>query len=236
MQDLVIIKNQHAVTTSLKVAEKFNKQHKNILRDIQALECSENFRQLNFEQSSYTNSQGKNQPMYEITRDGFVFLAMGFTGKKAARFKEDYIAAFNAMEQAIIQQQNLDWQKTRKDGKYIRRKLTDEIQVFIDYATAQGSKSASTYYMNISKMTNKALFLIGQKASKDFRNMLDFMQLTFLQAAEFVARNALKEGMAQNMHYKDIYKYARDKVTAYAIAVGQTSVPSQIPNNHKQLT
>jgi phage regulator Rha-like protein len=40
--------------------------------------------------------------MYYVTRDGFAFLAMGFTGKKAAQFKERYIAAFNAMEKKLM--------------------------------------------------------------------------------------------------------------------------------------
>ena len=83
--------------TSLKVSGHFGKQHKNIIQAIENLECSQEFRQLNFQPSSYNNSQNKAQPMYEITRDGFAFLVMGFTGKQAALWKERYIQAFNWM-------------------------------------------------------------------------------------------------------------------------------------------
>lgn len=101
MTDLVMITDQKAVTTSLIVATTFEKMHKNVLRDIDKLECSDEFRRLNFEPSSYLNEQNKPQPMFQITRDGFSFLAMGFTGKKAAQFKEAFIAEFNRMEQAL---------------------------------------------------------------------------------------------------------------------------------------
>jgi phage regulator Rha-like protein len=39
--------------------------------------------------------------MYRLTRDGFVFLTMGFTGAKAAQFKQWYIEEFNRMEAAL---------------------------------------------------------------------------------------------------------------------------------------
>ena len=90
-----------AVVSSLKIAEMFEKEHKNILRDVEKLECSENFRRLNFELSSYKNAQNKKQPMYLITKDGFAMLAFGFTGKKASQFKEAYIQRFNEMEEFI---------------------------------------------------------------------------------------------------------------------------------------
>jgi Rha family phage regulatory protein len=84
--------------TSRDVAEIFGRRHDNVLRDIQRLDCSEGFRLLNFEESSFLNAQNKPQPMVEMTRDGFTFLAMGFTGPRAAQFKEAFIAAFNDME------------------------------------------------------------------------------------------------------------------------------------------
>ena len=86
---------------SLFVAQAFEKRHDNVLKDIRELECSDNFRLLNFEESSYRNAQGKKQPAYYMTRDGFVFLAMGYRGKKAAEFKELYIRRFNEMESFI---------------------------------------------------------------------------------------------------------------------------------------
>lgn len=82
-------------TTSLNIAEVFGKKHGKIIRDIENLDCSQAFRQANFGLSSYVNLQNKTQKMYDISRDGFVFLVMGYIGKPAAQFKEAYIEAFN---------------------------------------------------------------------------------------------------------------------------------------------
>lgn len=90
-----------ALVDSRYVAQYFEKEHKNVLADIRNLDCSEEFRRLNFQPSSYKNEQGKKQPCYYMTRDGFVFLAMGYRGKKAAKFKELYIRRFNEMERFI---------------------------------------------------------------------------------------------------------------------------------------
>ncbi|MFG6376336.1 MAG: Rha family transcriptional regulator, partial [Desulfovibrio sp.] len=90
-------------TTSLKIAECFGKEHKNVLADIRNLlaECPEEFGRLNFQPSSYTNEQGKTQPMYIVFFDGFMLLVMGYTGKKALQMKLAYIEAFNAMREKL---------------------------------------------------------------------------------------------------------------------------------------
>lgn len=102
--NLVSIQNNQVVTTSLQIADAFGKLHNEVLKSIRALECSELFRAGNFTLSCYTRKNGnvtKSYPMYYLTRDGFTFLAMGFTGKIAARFKEAYINAFNEMENKL---------------------------------------------------------------------------------------------------------------------------------------
>ncbi|WP_373232090.1 Rha family transcriptional regulator [Cohnella sp.] len=101
MNQLVFIENNRPVTDSLTVAEAFGKEHKNVLRDIESLECSPEFSRLNFEQSTYTNDRGRTYPKYLMTQDGFSFLVMGYTGKEAAKFKEMYISEFNQMRAEI---------------------------------------------------------------------------------------------------------------------------------------
>ncbi|RRD43511.1 hypothetical protein EII18_02910 [Comamonadaceae bacterium OH3737_COT-264] len=96
--------NGQITTTSLQIAEHFDKRHRDVLRAVTRLECSPEFTERNFAPSDYTDSTGRKLPCYRITRDGFVFLAMGFTGKDAARWKEAYIDAFNQMEAALLQQ------------------------------------------------------------------------------------------------------------------------------------
>jgi Rha family phage regulatory protein len=69
----------------LDVAKYFDKRHDNVLRDIREMEVSDSFLLLNFEETSYLDQLGRQQPMYHITKDGFIFLTMGFTGQKAAQ-------------------------------------------------------------------------------------------------------------------------------------------------------
>lgn len=100
--------NNHLTTTSLAIAEHFNRNHKDVIKAINRLDCSSEFRQRNFAPSYYSNLQNKQMPAFEITRDGFVFLAMGFTGRQAAVWKERYILAFNKLEQELINRQTAE--------------------------------------------------------------------------------------------------------------------------------
>ncbi len=93
--------NDTARVDSLFVAKFFEKEHKNVLADIDNLDCSEEFNQLNFQLITYKDARGRKQRAYAMTRDGFTFLAMGYRGKKASYFKELYIKRFNEMESFI---------------------------------------------------------------------------------------------------------------------------------------
>ncbi|WP_201308284.1 Rha family transcriptional regulator [Companilactobacillus farciminis] len=103
MGNLVIMKDQQAVTSSLQVAETFNKNHRDVLRAVDDLKegVAQNWADL-FYEDTYTHPQNKQQyRIIYMNRDGFTLLAMGFTGKKAMKFKLKYIEAFNKMESHI---------------------------------------------------------------------------------------------------------------------------------------
>jgi len=218
MNEIVSIQHRQAVTTSLKIAEVFGKRHKNVLQAIERLadDMPDKVWRLNFQPRDYTDERGKTWKTYEVNRDGFTLLAMGFTGKRALLFKLQFIEAFNAMEKALLNQMNLSWQEQRAESKTARRVATDTIARFIDYATNQGSRSARMYYQNITKMTHKALFLVKHASPKPFRDMLDSMQLSFLTTAEYLIQQALDDGMSAALHYRDIYALARQRVEHYA--------------------
>lgn len=101
----VAINGTRPVTTSLVIADVFGKRHDNVLRDIETLECSDTFRLLNFEERNRELVTGKNTVQeyryFDITKDGFVFLVMGYRGPKAAQFKEAYISRFNELEDGL---------------------------------------------------------------------------------------------------------------------------------------
>ncbi|MGG7074361.1 Rha family transcriptional regulator [Campylobacter sp. 9BO] len=79
------------------IAKVFEKEHRDILKAVRTLPKDEFFTQ-NFKESFYLNKQNKRQPCYNLTRDGFSLLVMGFTGEKAYRWKIEFIKAFNMME------------------------------------------------------------------------------------------------------------------------------------------
>ncbi len=106
MQELVILKNKEAVTTSLQVAESFDKKHRHVLTAIDELKegVAENWADL-FWEDTYVHPQNKQSyRIIYMNRDGFSLLAMGFTGKKALSFKLQYIEAFNKMEKELKDQ------------------------------------------------------------------------------------------------------------------------------------
>lgn len=102
MNKLVVITNNQIVVSSKDLAEHFNKDHKNILRDIREILSAQNRANEFFHEESYSYN-GRRLPMYLMNRDGFSLLAMGFTGKKALQWKLKYIEAFNEMEETLKQ-------------------------------------------------------------------------------------------------------------------------------------
>ena len=101
MNDLVIMKNKQAVTSSLQVAEVFEKNHRDVLKAITNLKRDvRNFAQM-FSETNIPDSYNRNRRAFYMNRDGFTLLAMGFTGDKALQFKLKYIEAFNSMEEQV---------------------------------------------------------------------------------------------------------------------------------------
>jgi Rha family phage regulatory protein len=98
----IAVVNGLPTTTSRDIAETFGKRHDDVLKRIRALDCSAEFRLRNFAEtvSERANPSG-GAPIpsteYRITRDGFAFLCMGFTGARAAAWKEKYINTFNRL-------------------------------------------------------------------------------------------------------------------------------------------
>lgn len=104
VQDLVIIQDNQAVTTSRIIADTFQKAHNKVLRDIRDLKCSDEFKQKHFKEWHYTNLQNRTMPMYIITISGFFMLVMGYVGKEANRLKELFITEFDRTVQELDSQ------------------------------------------------------------------------------------------------------------------------------------
>ncbi len=133
------------MTTSLKVAEIFGKMHKNVLQAIDNLDCSKEFKERNFQPCVYEAKSGfgyRKFRMYRLTRDGFVLLTMGFTGAKAAQFKQWYIAEFNRMEQQLRKMRQHDEPKTMLEALELAIKRAKEAEALEAQKTNVGAIAA----------------------------------------------------------------------------------------------
>lgn len=131
MNNLVIMKDRQAVTDSLKVAESFDKKHKDVLKAWKNLAAQNCATKKMFVESTYVN-RGKEYPMIYMNRDGFTLLAMGFTGKKALDFKLKYIQAFNEMEKRIRQPKSERLEIMRKNSATKRAGVLYKIAMATD--------------------------------------------------------------------------------------------------------
>lgn len=147
-------KSEKPAVSSLDVAETFGKEHKNVLRDIENIGCSEEFNRLNFEPISYVDVMNRTQKAYIMTRDGFTLLVMGYTGNLAMKFKEAYIRQFNAMESALIGKHI-----EREKGIAVRQALTKALQ-----QSAENERMHGHAYSNYTNCIYKVLF--GKNASQ----------------------------------------------------------------------
>lgn len=103
MNALTAIVSKNMKTDSRIIAEKFGKRHDDIIKRIRNSmeDLPADFNARNFAAVEYIDPKGESRPMYEMTRDGFSILVMGFTGAAAMAWKVRFIEAFNAMEQEL---------------------------------------------------------------------------------------------------------------------------------------
>ena len=206
-------KEEVTVVTSLDIAETFVKEHKNVLRDIRELECSDEFNRLNFELTSYIDARNRKQDMYYITRDGFTLLVMGYTGEKAMRFKEAYIRQFNAMEKALIGKL-----KEREKGIAVRQALTKAIQ-----QSNENERMHGHAYSTYTDVIYKSLF---GKSAKQLReeygvskndNLRDYFSeedLKKVQNAEMLVSSLIGYGWGYNEIKNFITEQSRKFIAA----------------------
>ena len=207
MSSLVYLKHEEAMTDSLLVAEHFGKRHDAVLRKIESLienDLTQNCGEC-FKKTYYKDSSGKNNTKYLMNRDGFTFLVMGFTGKKANQWKWDYIRAFNAMEQIIREKSTSTWLETRQYGKLTRKAETDVLKTLVKYAKDQGSEHADMLYMTYSKLANKM-------AGVNDRDSATTMQLNNLSLMESIILHTIDTGILANKHYKEIYQDCKSRL------------------------
>ena len=211
MKNLVILNNDTPVTTSLKVAEVFGKNHRHVLDSIRdVIKQNGGMPKIGqtpmFEETTYIHEQnGQTYPMFYLNRDGFALLAMGFTGKKALAFKLKYIKAFNKMEEKLKQllSEGKDqlWRKTPRQITDGRKAETAVIKLFIEFAKSQGyCGDDKAVYSKFSIWANR---VAGLKSKND-RDNGTIQQLNMVGLAENGIKNIILKGIRDGLHYTQI--------------------------------
>lgn len=190
MNDLVEVKNNQVVVSSRQVAEKFGKEHKNILASINDILAAENSATKFYQETTFEN-RGKQYPEYLMNRDGFTLLAMGFTGKDALQWKLKYIAAFNEMENKL-------------KGKPVSLLKAQEIEARLNNSRAR----IASEYRKIAEKTDIPEYrhICQQKAAE----ALSGMSVLPMQEAEQKTYSATEIGKMLGVSAKRIGKLANE--------------------------
>ena len=183
MNNLVTLnENNVATTTSLMVAQTFQKQHKDVLKIVKNLEIPEDFNERNFAPVKYIDKKGEERLMYEITRDGFILLAMGFTGSKAMEFKIKYIEAFNEMDKmlqkASTPEEEIDDIALEYDAGNIQV-AEFELRAIKVIAQLFGRDAAKQAYMS-SKYLPKPIYAVDGKKDASAISCLEYLKTMFV--------------------------------------------------------
>ena len=142
-----------------------------------------------------------------LNKDGFVFLAFGFTGKEADAWKWKYIDAFNRMERLVYEKNTAAYQIADQEERTTRRAETDVIKEFVEYARMQGSTHADHYYSNYTRLANKM-------AGINKRDEATVMQLNNLSLMENIILHEVDLGIMQGKHYQEIYRDCKKRLEA----------------------
>lgn len=255
IENSLMFKGQEVVVSSLEIAKVFGKLHKNVLKLIKTKEdslresltdvlvaksgnshgsdCSReniekkvksSIKKL-FIKGDYINSRGQTQPRYFLTRKGFDFIALSFSGKKADIYKYWYIEAFHNKHQVIVKNKLTSqlnhkddaWTRFRDEGKIHRKNLTKTIQERIaNYRIAEeGKANDGRYYIHYANLINRHLNIPTPKAGVDIRDTLDKRQLVRLEDTEEAVAEMINKYADEGKHYKEVFKIIKAKLEAY---------------------
>jgi Rha family phage regulatory protein len=172
MNALVYLKDGKGKTDSLAIAKEFGKDHDKVTRKIKdcATRLPAEFNAANFRAVEYVDSKGEARSKYELTRDGFMFLVMGFTGQKADAAKLVFIEEFNRMEAQLI---DVGLQPKELSITDILRMTADKLQEALDFAADHAEEHGLTSIAIIKKYPEQSKKLIEETKPK-IRNITKY--------------------------------------------------------------
>ena len=190
------------VADSRDVAELIGRPHRKVLRTIATMSKHLSETKIGladfFVPATYTDAQGKPRPCYYLTQMGCEMIANKQTGAAGTIFTAQYVKAFHAMKEFIMERNSPIWQDTRSLTREVRRIEADAIAELVEYANGQGATAAQWYYSTISRLANKTAGITNRDAAH-------VEQLTALVLIERVITEEIRAGIAAKKPYKEIY-------------------------------
>jgi len=208
--------NEPRISTFLVFEELGYSSHrflKRIINDNKSLFKDGGFLPLERQKPKKGSSGGRPDESYLLNEEQFTLLILLCKNNpETIPLKAKIAKQFTQMKEALLKikarQQNSEWIEQRNSGKISRKEETDIIKEFVQYAKIQGSQNAERYYGNITRMENKALFIVEHKFP-NLRDILDGQQLATLNTCDQLVAKSIRDGMKECLHYKEIYQKAK---------------------------
>ena len=213
MEELVRVIKNEVFTDSMVVAQGTGNEHHSVTRIIRNyIEDFKEFGEIQFMDLKSINPQGGRPIRIYLLNEQQATLLMTYLGNNeiVRSFKKKLVQQFYQMKKLLIQRQSIQWQQTRLAAKNTRKLETEEIKELVQYAQAQGSKSAEKYYLALSKLANKTIGLSGGQ-----REQASITQLNTLALVENIIHHVIQEGIEEQLPYKDIYKMCKARLEQF---------------------
>lgn len=226
MKDLVELKKDEAFTTSKIIAEGTGNKHHSITAIIQKYDDDFNFfGKIRFiDLKSINPSGGRPEKLYYLNEEQATLLMTYLRNNDTVRkFKKELVRQFYAMRQFIMERQSEDWKAARLNGKVTRLQETDILKQLVEYAREQGSKHADMLYMVYTKLVKGYI--------PNARDELTVHELEMIKLMENIIIQTIRKGMAEEKHYKEIYKDCQYRLDQFT-DIGYLDTIFSLPKRH----
>ncbi|WP_052377806.1 MULTISPECIES: Rha family transcriptional regulator [Robinsoniella] len=213
MGDLVIVNGCDVFTDSLVIADGTGNAHRSVLKLINKhSEYFTEFGELTYHLKWSDNSRNSQTSVCSLNETQATFLMTLFGNSPiVVKFKMELVKQFYIMRQLLLQKQTPIWQDTRSLSKQIRKKETDTIKSFIDYAKASGSTHSERYYTILTRLADKTSGIMnGQRDSATLE------QLNTLCMAENIIERCIIDGISKQTEYKQIYQACKERLAQFS--------------------
>ena len=236
VKEIVRVYNDEARAGTFLIAQGFEREHRKVIELIN--KYRERFIRLDNNKSVLegfiikkvpAKTAGRPVEEYLLNEQQTIFLGTLFRNSSdlildfKERLADDFVKLKKRLSGIEKTKQSEPYKITRIASKIIRKKTTDEMKRFVEYANSQGSGSPDRYYGNITKMMNGLLFIVEGKF-KNLRDVMTIHQLMTVSSAEQIIDKGLRSGMDNQVFYKDIYKDVKKRVMTFAELHGQSKV------------